>query len=179
MVEPPTMLRHGAERREAPGEEVPRDAFGHDRIAELFLGWSTGILARFGSCDIGLDAETARIRERMHFNDCVHVLQSEGAGTFAVAKEKSLPWRKDRTSNASFTVRSDVAKDTMSAKMSDKCGGRRRRQRRHQGQTSRVCTRGGRNCRPSLRCSPLLPLPATSTTCTKFLRQDSGARLVT
>ena len=37
-------------------------------------------------------------------------------------KEKSLPWRKDRTSNASFTVRSDVAKNTMSAKMSDKFG---------------------------------------------------------
>ena len=35
-------------------------------------------------------------------------------------KEKSLPWRKDRTSNASFTVRNDVTKDTMSAEMSDK-----------------------------------------------------------
>ena len=45
------------------------------------------ILTRFGSCDIGLDAETARLRGRMDFNDCVHVLLSEG---YAVANEREV-----------------------------------------------------------------------------------------
>ena len=36
------------------------------------------------SRDWRLDAETARLRKRIHFNDCVLVLQSESAGTDAI-----------------------------------------------------------------------------------------------
>ena len=38
--------------------------------------------------DIDLDAETARLRKRMDFNDCVHVFLSEGAGIDAIVREK-------------------------------------------------------------------------------------------
>ena len=91
----------------------------------------------------------------------MHVLLSEGAGTYAVAKEREVTSLEEgQDVNASFTVRSDVAKDTMSDKMSDKFGVA-------DGVEDGVDDSGITKTSVG---SPLLPLPATSTTCTKFSR---------
>ena len=73
------------EQRHAAGEEVPRDAFEHVHVAGT-LDFDAVWIPKL----IDLDAETAQLH-RHGSNDCVHVLSSEGAGTDATAKVKSLP----------------------------------------------------------------------------------------
>ena len=63
------------------GEEVPRDASWHVRVAGT-LGNRCGLDPE-RNC---LDAKTAQLHKRMDLNDCVHVLSSEGAVTDATAK---------------------------------------------------------------------------------------------
>ena len=78
------------ERRHAAGEEVPRDAFGHVRVAgtlDIDAVWIPKL--------IDLDAETAQLHKHGS-NDCVHVLSSEGADTDVTAESESLPWGRTR-----------------------------------------------------------------------------------
>ena len=73
------------ERRHAAGEEVPRDAFEHVRVAgtlDFDAVWIPKVVV--------LDAETAQLHKHGSY-DCVHVLSSEGAGTDLTAESESLP----------------------------------------------------------------------------------------
>ena len=67
------------ERRHAAGEEIPRDAFEHVRVAGTLVFDAVWIPNLFD-----LDAETAQLHKHGS-NDCVHALSSKGAGTYSTA----------------------------------------------------------------------------------------------